>query len=170
MIANARKMHQRLREAIRTGESVPVAMVARSNSFLAMPLRERAKHAGIDENDPLLVRALEAQEKAVYPGDDLANWRTNWRTNWASWLDMEDAVLDFLEAHFEFRNPWPPQWERIEQLLRKLEKGEATAIEKEEFRRLAGEVLQNPEYSNFRKRLDPAMRLLDNPPTDAGKK
>ena len=83
------------------------------------------------------------------------------------WRDMNDAVLDFLEAHFEFRDPFPPQWQRIEELIRKLKRGTATAIEKEEFRRLANEVLQNPEYSNFRRRLDPALHLLDDPSTDA---
>jgi len=156
MIAEARKMHQRLRDAIRTGKSIPVAMGDSSHSFRTIPLRERAKQAGIDDNDPLLVRALELQEKA-----------TDFRTNPILWLDMEDAVLDFLEAHFEFRNPFPPQGERIEELIRKLERGTATAIEKEEFRRLANEILQNPGYSNFRKRLDPAMSLLDNSPSDS---
>jgi hypothetical protein len=156
MIAEARKMHQRLRDALRTGKSIPVAMGDPSHSFRTIPLRVRAKQAGVDDNDPLLVRALELQEKA-----------TDFRTNPILWLDMEDAVLDFLEAHFELRNPFPPQWERIEELIRKLERGTATAIEKEEFRRLANEILQNPEYSNFKKRLDPAMSLLDNSPSDS---
>ena len=156
MIAEARKMHQRLRDALRTGKSIPVTMGDPSHSFRTIPLRERAKQAGVDDNDPLLVRALELQEKA-----------TDFRTNPILWLDMEDAVLDFLEAHFEFRNPFPPQWERIEELIRKLERGTATAIEKEEFRRLANEILQNPEYSSFKKRLDPAMSLLDNSPSDS---
>jgi hypothetical protein len=157
MIAEARKMHQRLRDAISRGKPIAVASGNPSHSFREMPLRERAKQAGVDDNDPLLVRALELQEKA-----------TDFRTNPILWLDMEDAVLDFLEAHFEFRNPFPPQWERIEELIRKLERRTATDIEKDEFRRLANEVLQNSEYSNFRKRLDPALRLLDDPPTDVG--
>jgi hypothetical protein len=155
MIANARKMQQILRDAIRTGKSVPVAMGDPSHSFRTIPLRERAKQAGIDDNDPLLVRALELQEKA-----------TDFRTNPILWLDMQDAVLDFMEAHFQIRNPWPPQWQCIEELIRKIARRTATDIEKEEFRRLANEVLQNPEYSNFRKRLDPVLSLLDNPGTD----
>ena len=113
MIAEARKMHRRLRDAIRTGKSITVAMGDPSHSFRTIPLRERAKQAGVDDNDPLLVRALELQEKA-----------TDFRTNPILWLDMEDAVLYFLEAHFEFRNPFPPQWELIEELIRKLERGD----------------------------------------------
>ena len=98
MIAEARKMHQRLRDAMRTGKSISVAMGNPAHSFRTIPLRERAKQAGVDDNDPFLVRALELQEKA-----------TDFRTNPILWLDMEDAVLDFLEAHFEFRDPFPPQ-------------------------------------------------------------
>jgi hypothetical protein len=93
-----------------------------------------ATEAGVNENDPLLLWALEAQEKA------------DWRANPAGWLEMNAAVWAFLEAHFEFRNPWPPQWQRIEELIRKIERRTATDLEKEEFRRLANEVLQNPEY------------------------
>jgi hypothetical protein len=82
-MAKARQIRQVLRDAISRGEPVPIMMPADSNCFRAWPLREIAKEAGIDENDPLLVRALEAQEKArplgSFENDD-------WRTNLASWL------------------------------------------------------------------------------------
>jgi uncharacterized protein YnzC (UPF0291/DUF896 family) len=152
-------VHELVVEQVEQAKQGPprfAVMTSDSNSFRAMPMRKRAKEAGVDENDPLLLWALEAQEKA------------DWRANPAGWLEMNAAVWAFLEAHFEFRNPWPPQWQRIEELIRKLERRTATDIEKEEFRRLANEVLQNPEYSTFRKRLDPALSLLDNPGTDPG--
>jgi hypothetical protein len=61
------------------------------------------KDAGVDENDPLLLRALEAQQKAIYPVADPSNWRTNW----ASWLDMQEAIYDFMEAHLKIKQGWP---------------------------------------------------------------
>jgi hypothetical protein len=72
----------------------PALMTADSNSFRAWPLREMAKEHGIDENDPLLLWALEAQEKAA-----------DWRTNPASWSEMEAAVWAFIEAHFDVKGP-----------------------------------------------------------------
>jgi hypothetical protein len=98
-----------------------------------------------------LVRALKAQEKA------------DWRTSWASWLEMEIAVQAFVQAHFEIKNAWPPDSGQIEEFLQKLEKGNLTAIEIEEFRWLASEVLRDwqPEYSPaFKKRIESAVSLL----------
>jgi hypothetical protein len=74
-------------------------MTSESNSFKAASLREWAKDAGVDENDALLLRALEGQQKAIYPVADPSNWRTNW----ASWLDMQEAIYDFMEAHLEIK-------------------------------------------------------------------
>ncbi len=68
-------------------------MTAEANSFRAWPLREMAKEEGIHENDPLLLWALEAQEKA------------DWRTNPASWSEMEAAVWAFIGAHFDVKGP-----------------------------------------------------------------
>jgi aromatic ring-opening dioxygenase catalytic subunit (LigB family) len=65
MLAGVREMHKRLRDAISRGESITVASGNPGHSFREMPLRERAKEAGVDENDPLLVRALELQQKAT---------------------------------------------------------------------------------------------------------
>ena len=60
--------------------SVAVLGFADSKSFRAMPLRLMAIEAGIDENDPLLAWALEAQEKA-------ADWRIP-----GAWMEMGAAV------------------------------------------------------------------------------
>jgi len=60
---------------------------------------------------------------------------------------------------------WPPGSAQIEAMLQKLEKGNPTASENEEFRRLAGEVLQNrkPSYSPaFKKRIESALSSLDH--------
>jgi hypothetical protein len=57
-------------------------------------------------------------------------------------------------------NAWPPKSAQIEAMLQKLEKGNATVTEIEEFRQLAGEVLQNwqPRYSpGFKKRIESAL-------------
>jgi hypothetical protein len=91
MIAEARKMHRRLRDAIRTGKSITVAMGDPSHSFRTIPLRERAKQAGVDDNDPLLVRALELQEKAT-------DFRTNrycgstWKTRFWIFLKLISSL------------------------------------------------------------------------------
>jgi len=61
-------------------------------------------------------------------------------------------------------NAWPPKSAQIEAMLQKLEKGNATASEIEEFRQLAGEVLRNwqPRYSlGFKKRIESALSLLE---------
>jgi hypothetical protein len=59
---------------------------------------------------------------------------------------------------------WPPKMAQIEQLLHKLEKGKATAIEIEEFRRLADEVLRKWEPDvwspKFKERIESALSLL----------
>jgi len=131
-----------------------MAMAAESNSFRAAPFREWAQQAGIHNNDPLLVRALKAQEK-----DD-------WRTNWASCIEMTIAGLAFMEGHFEIKNAWPPEAGRIEEFLQKLKKSTLTASQIEEFRRLASEVLRDwqPEYSPaFRERIESAISHLDDP-------
>jgi hypothetical protein len=154
-----RKRRDMMRDAISRGQSAPVAMPAEANSFKAAPLREWAKGAGVDQNDPLLLRALEAQEKAVYPGNDQGDWKTNWTL----WLDMEEAIQDFMEAHLEIKNAWPPNTQQIELLLRKVQGGEATAVEIEEFRRIADEPFRDwqPEYSPaFRERIEAALSLL----------
>jgi hypothetical protein len=85
-----RTRREMMRDAINRGESVPVAMPAESNSFKAAPLREWGKDAGVDENDPLLLRALEAQEKAD-------------SRKVTSWLDMKEAITDFIDAHYEVK-------------------------------------------------------------------
>jgi hypothetical protein len=93
-----------------------------------------------------LLRALEAQE-----------------TNLALWLDMEEAIQDFMEAHLEIKNAWPANTQQIELLLRTVQGGEATAVEIEEFRRIADEVFRDwhPEYSPaFKERIESALRLL----------
>jgi hypothetical protein len=138
----------------KAGEETPHAVVipSESNSFHAAPLREWARQAGIHDNDPLLVRALKAQEKA------------DWRTNLASWQEMEISVLAFMQAHFEIKNAWPPESPRIEGFLQKLQKGNPTTTEIEEFRRLGREVLRDwqSEYSPaFKQRIESAMSLLD---------
>jgi hypothetical protein len=60
---------------------------------------------------------------------------------------------------------WPPKSAQIEAMLQKLEKGNATASEIEEFRQLAGEVLRNwqpARYSlAFKKRIESALSLLE---------
>jgi len=100
-----------------------------------MPLREIAKQSGIDDNDPLLVRALEAQDKA-----------TDWITNPISWLDMEAAVWDFIEARFEIEDA---STQVIEGLLQELQNGEATPIETEQFRWLADHALRTWEPESW---------------------
>ena len=124
---------------------------------------EWAKDAGVDENDPLLLRALEAQQKAIYPVADPSNWRTNW----ASWLDMQEAIYDFMEAHLKIKQGWHPNEDEIELSLPKIEGGKATATAIEGFQRLADETLREwePQYwPDFKVRIEAALRLLD-PPT-----
>lgn len=152
-IERLREKNKFLRDAISRGEHVAVARPAEPNSFKAAPLREWAKGAGIDENDPLLVRALAAQEKA--------DW-----SDWTSWLDMEEAVLDFMEVHCEFKDAWPPNTEQIERFLQKAGRGQLTATEVEEFRRLAEETFREwqPQYSPaFKERIKSALSLLHIP-------
>jgi hypothetical protein len=88
-------VHELVAEQVEQAKAAPrpALMVADSNSFRAWPLREMAKEEGVDENDPLLLWALEAQEKA------------DWRTNPASWSEMETAVWAFIEAHFDVKGP-----------------------------------------------------------------
>jgi hypothetical protein len=155
-MATARKIHQNLRDKISRGEPVTVAMGPDSDSFRTLPLHKIAEEAGIDDNDPLLVRALEAQEKA-----------TDRRTSPMSWLDLEDAVLDFIEARFEIEDGFTLV---IDELLQKLESSEATTTETEQFRRLADEVLRKWDSESwspkFKERIESALSLL--PATDPG--
>jgi hypothetical protein len=81
-------------KAAREAPPHAVAMPPESNSMKAMPLREAARQSHIAENDPLLVRALKAQEKA------------DWRTSWESWMEMEIAVWAFISTHFDFKDAW----------------------------------------------------------------
>jgi hypothetical protein len=147
-------VHELVAEQVEQAKAAPrpALMVADANSFRAMPLRKRAKEAAVDENDPLLLWALEAQEKA------------DWRTSPEWWLEMHSAVWAFLEAHFEIKHAWPPNSEKIEILLQKLEYGKATAIEIKEFRRLADEVLRQWDSEawspKFRERIESAKSLL----------
>ena len=131
----------------------PMGVVAiPANSFREAPLREYAKEAGVAESDPLLLRALKAQEKA------------DWRTSWQSWQEMEIAVWAFMLSNFEFKSAWPPKSGQIDVLLHKLEQGSATAAEIGEFRRLGNQVLRDwqPEYSPaFKNRIESAMSKLD---------
>ena len=149
-MAMIRKIHQNLRDKISRGEPVTVAMGPDSDSSRTMPLRKIAREADINDNDPLLVRALELQEKA-----------TDWRTNPTLWLDMEDAVLDLIEARFEIEDGFTLI---IDELLQKLESGEAAATETEQFRRLADEVLRNWDAESwlpkFKERIEAALRAL----------
>ena len=162
-----RKYRKMMRDAISRGESFDVAISDESNTHKAAPLCEWAKRAGVDQNDPLLLRALEAQEKAVYPRfNDLVYSPTDVDAvrDALAWLDMEEAIQDFMEAHFEIKTAWPPNREQIELLLRKVQGGEATATEIEEFRRIADEALRDwqPEYRlHFKERIEAALRLLD---------
>jgi hypothetical protein len=97
-----RTRREMMRDAINRGESVPVAMPAESNSFKAAPLLEWAKNAVVDENDPLLLRALEAQEKAD-------------SRKMTSWLDMKEAITDFIDARYEVK--WfseSDSWNRLQ--------------------------------------------------------
>lgn len=58
---------------------------------------------------------------------------------------------------------WPPKSPQIEAMLQKLEKGNATVSEIEEFRQLAGELLRNwqPRYSlGFKKRIESALASI----------
>jgi hypothetical protein len=86
-------VHELVVEKVEKAAPRPALMTAESNSFRAWPLREIAKEQGIDENDPLLLWALEAQEKA------------DWRTDPASWSEMEAAVWAFIEAHCDVKGP-----------------------------------------------------------------
>lgn len=134
-----------------------IAMPAVSNSFHIAPLREWAQKAGIHEDDRLLIRALKAQEKP------------DWETNWTSRLEMDIACLAFIEGHFDVKDAWPSQSGRIEGLLQKLEKGDLTEMDVEDLRRVGGEVLRDwqPGYSPaFKKRIESAIRLLDDPTTE----
>ncbi|MGB7727096.1 MAG: hypothetical protein WBL50_03635 [Candidatus Acidiferrum sp.] len=121
-----------------------------SNSFRSWPLLEIADQLGIDKTDPLLVRALEAQQKAE-------------KTNLQSWLEMGIAVRAFTHTYFEVTEAWPPASHHIERLLQKLAAGEATDVEAEEFRLLAGQVLVDwqPHYSPaFKTRIESALGSL----------
>lgn len=75
----------------------PSAVAIAANSMKTAPLREWATTGGVAESDPLLTRALKAQERA------------DWRTSWESWQEMEIAAVAFLRTHFEFKDAWPPQ-------------------------------------------------------------
>ena len=59
-----RENHRIQRDAIIRGESIGVLMVAEANSLRAVDVRELAKENDIDQNDPLLLRAVKTQEKA----------------------------------------------------------------------------------------------------------
>ncbi len=85
-----REMHKIQRDVMSRGESLGVLMVAEPNSLRAVDVRQLAKENGIDENDPLLLRAVETQEKA--------DWKDA-----TSWMNMEEAVLAFVEAYFDFK-------------------------------------------------------------------
>jgi hypothetical protein len=75
-----------------------------------------------------------------------------------------------MEARFEIKEAWPPNTREIEQLLHKLQNGDATVIEIEEFRRLADEVLRKWDSESwspkFKERIESALSLL--PATDPG--
>jgi hypothetical protein len=140
-------------ERLRQGPPRGVVRCADEKSFRAIPLRERAKEAGVDENDPLLLWALEAQEKA-------ADWRIS-----GSWMEMEAAVLGFLEAHFEFKNAWPPNAREIEMALWKVQSCVATDTEIQEFRLLADEVFRKwePQWPPaFKKRIESALNFCES--------
>jgi hypothetical protein len=125
-----------------------------SNSMKAAPLREAARQANIAENDPLLVRALKAQEKA------------DWRTSWQSWLEMEIAEWAFMRTYFEFKNAWPPQAGEVGYYLQKLGRDNLTSAEIERFRHLAAEVFRDwqPEYSPaFKQRIETGLNRIDSP-------
>jgi hypothetical protein len=125
-----------------------VMMASESNSLKAMPLRRAAKESNIAENDPLLVRALLAQEKA-----DPREMYT--------WIEMEIAVWAFLSTHFESKWAWPRRAREIEYFLQKLEHGILTPAEVEGFRRLAIEIFNDwePQYSpGFRRRIEEGLR------------
>jgi hypothetical protein len=133
-------------------EGPPRGVVVSESGFRTAPFREWARRAGIDENDPLLLRALKAQSKA------------DWKTNWISCLEIDVAALAFIEGHFEIKDAWPPHTDRVEALLQRMAKGEATPTDVEEFRRTASEVLRNwePQYSPaFKQRIESAMGALD---------
>ena len=86
-------------------------------------------------------------------------------------LEQHNAFVEYgmaLQKELEKSkwNAWPPKSAQIEAMLQKLEKGNATASEIEEFRQLAGEVLRNwqPRYSPaFKQRIESAMSLLEGP-------
>ena len=139
---------KKMREIASRGENIFLAMPSESNSFRAFPLREIAEQLKIDDNDPLLVRALEAQQKAD-------------RSNPTSWLDMDEAVLEFLEAHCEIEAAWPPNAHQIEAFLQKIETAQLTATEVEEFRNLAEHTFRDwqPQYSpGFKQRIESALQ------------
>ena len=72
-----------------------------------------------------------------------------------------EAVLDLIEARFEIEDGFTKV---IEDLLQKLESGEAAATETEQFRRLADEVLRNWDAESwlpkFKERIEAALRAL----------
>jgi hypothetical protein len=140
-------------KAAREARTQAVAMAAESNSMKAVPLREWARQSNIAENDPLLVRAAKAQERA------------DWRTSWESWMEMEIAVMAFMRTHFEFKNAWPPQTGEIEYFLQKLKHDNLTPTEVEKFRHLAAETFHDwqPEYSPaFKRRIEAGLSRLDS--------
>jgi hypothetical protein len=142
-----RENHRIQRDAISRGETIGVAMVAEANSLRAGDVRRLAKENGIYQNDPLLLRAVEAQEKA--------DWKTS------SWMDMEEAVMNFVEAYFDFKDDWPPNTEELGRLIGIIEYNPATPADIEEFRRLANETLREwqPHYSEgFKKRIESALK------------
>jgi hypothetical protein len=85
--------------------------------------------------------------------------------------EQRKAFADYAMALFEESakskwSAWPPKSAQIEVMLQKLEKGNATAGEFEEFRQLAGEVLRNwqPRYSlGFKKRIESALSVARRP-------
>ena len=140
-------------KAAREARTQAVAMASEANSMKAAPLREWARQSNIAENDPLLVRAAKAQEKA------------DWRTSWESWMEMEIAVWAFISTHFECKDAWPPQTGEIEYFLQKLEHANLTLTEVEKFRHLAAETFHawQPEYSPaFKRRIQAGLSRLDS--------
>jgi len=143
----------------KVSESPPRGMGnATSNS--GTRLRDYAQKAGIDENDALLVRALKAEEKARQ------------ERGWMPALEAGIAHWAFMQGHFEMRNAWPPESDRIEMLLQKFRWGRAKPDEIEEFRRLASETFRDwqQQYSSaFKVRIESALKWLGGNPAPGDK-
>jgi len=84
-----------------------------------------------------------------------------------STLEQEKAFVEYSMALVKEMEKskwyaWPPNSGQIDMILHKIEKGDATASEIEEFRQLAGELLRNwkPRWSQgFKKRIESALSL-----------